>query len=306
MEYYIVKPPYKNIVDYCIEHKIAMMLSYYSDKKTAYDNFLKPRKERLEKGLENGKLFMDSGAFTAWTKGASIDVEEYCKYINENGEYVDYFGQLDTIPKVGGTLKEAEEAAKSTLKNYFEMVSMVKYPQKVVYTFHVGEPIEVLEEALKWGVEHKDIMQMIAIGGMVKKNANDKHSVISRVFNSIRKIYPEVKVHLFGCTSEQYFLDYPATSGDSSNYIMSATKGGVWTPGGLYGFGEKKDKNHYTLQRDDVKQAIDKYLAEIEMPAELLLEHAKHRLMANVKYVERQYYKKKIENNTRRQVRRLF
>lgn len=306
MEYYVVKPPYKNIVDYCIENKIAMMLSYYSDKKSAYDNFLKPRKERLEKGLENGKLFMDSGAFTAWTKGAVINVEEYCKYINENGEYIDYFGQLDTIPKVGGTVKEAEEAAKSTLKNYFEMVSKVKYPQKVVYTFHVGEPEEVLREALEWGKEHRDIMQMIAIGGMVKKNADSKHSVISRVFSVIKEVYPEVKVHLFGCTSAQYFLDYPATSGDSSNYIMSATKGGVWTPGGLYGFGDKKDKNHYTLQRHDVKESIDKYLAEIEMPAELLLEHAKHRLLANIKFIEREYYRKQIKNENRREKRRLF
>lgn len=306
MEYYVVKPPYKNIVDYCLEHKIAMMLSYYSDKKTAYDNFLKPRKERAEKGLGNGKLFMDSGAFTAWTKGATIDVDEYCNYISEYGEYVDYFGQLDTIPKVGGTAKEAEEAAKSTLENYKYMVSKVKYPQKVVFTFHVGEPIEVLQEALTWGKEHKDIMQMIAIGGMVKKNADDKHSVISRVFGAIREIYPEVKVHLFGCTSKQYFLDYPATSGDSSNYIMSATKGGVWTPGGLYGFGEKKDKNHYLLQRQDVKEAIDKYLKEIDMPAELLMEHAKHRLLANIKYIEREFYLKKVENKTRRQIRRLF
>lgn len=306
MEYYVVKPPYKNIVEYCIEHKIAMMLSYYSDKKSAYDNFLKPRKERMEKGLENGKLFMDSGAFTAWTQGATISVDEYCNYINENGEYVDYFGQLDSIPKVGCSVAEAELAAENTKKNYFEMISKVKYPEKVVYTFHVGEPIAIFEEMLKWGTENKDKMKMIAIGGMVKKNAADKHSVISRAFDAIRRIYPDVKVHLFGCTSTQYFLDYPATSGDSSNYIMSATKGGVWTPGGLYGFGEKKDKNHYTLQRQDIKEAIDKYLSEIDMPAELLLEHAKHRLLANIKFIEKEFYIKKVENKTRRQGRRLF
>lgn len=306
MEYYVVKPPYKNIVDYCIEHKIAMMLSYYSDKKTAYDNFLKARKERMEKGLENGKLFMDSGAFTAWTQGATIDVDEYCKYINENGEYVDYFGQLDTIPKVGCSLEEADFAAKSTLENYFLMVSKVKYPEKVVFTFHVGEPEKYLREALEWGAKNKDKMKMIAIGGMVKKTPGDKHSVISRAFNVIREVYPDVKVHLFGCTSKQYFLDYPATSGDSSNYIMSATKGGVWTPGGLYGFGDKEDKNHYRRQREDVKAAIDEYLKEIDMPAELLMEHAKHRLLANIKYIEKEFYDKKVTNDNRVIVRRLF
>lgn len=306
MEYYIVKPPYDSGIEYCIENKIAMMLSYYSDGKNSYKKFTVPRKERIEKGLENGKLFMDSGAFTAWTKGAVIDVNEYCKFINENGEYIDYFGQLDTIPKVGGTAKEAEEAAKSTLNNYFSMINMVKYPQKVVYTFHVGEPESVLREALEWGREHKDIMQMIAIGGMVKKNAVTKHSAISRVFSVIKEVYPEVKVHLFGCTSKQYFLDYPATSGDSSNYIMSATKGGVWTPGGQYGFGEKRDKNHYVLQRDDVKKAIDEYLDEIGIPASLLMKHAEHRLLANIKFIDREFYKKKVKNDNRREKRRLF
>lgn len=306
MEYYVVKPPYKNIANYCIEHKIAMMLSYYSDKKKAYDDFLKPRKERLEKGLENGKLFMDSGAFTAWTQGVELNVNEYCKYINEYGEYVDYFGQVDTIPKVGCSLQEADLAAKKTLENYFEMVSKVKYPEKVVFTFHVGEPEKYLIEALEWGSRNKDKMKLIAIGGMVKKNSNEKNSVITRVFDVIREIYPDVKVHLFGCTSKQYFLDYPATSGDSSNYIMSATKGGVWTPGGLYGFGEKQDKNHYLRQRKDVREAIDKYLAEIEMPAELLMEHAKHRLLANIKYIEKEFYLKKVENTNRVIPRRLF
>lgn len=306
MEYYIVKPPYAEIKEYCIEHKIAVMLSYWSDKNCAYKEFLQPRKERMEKGLENGKLFMDSGAFTAWTKGAVIDVDEYCDYINENGQYVDYFGQLDRIPRVGATMKEAEEAAKYTLDNYLDMVSKVKYPEKIVYTFHVGEPIEILKQALKWGSEHKDIMQLIAIGGMVRKNAVSKHSIINRVFAAIREIYPEVKVHLFGCTSPQYFIDYPATSGDSSNYIMSAKTGCVWTPNGTFLFGDKKDKNHYSVQRDDVKEVIDKYLSEIGTSAEEVMSHPRYRLLANVKYIEREFYFKKIENKNRVIFKKLF
>ena len=306
MEYYVVKYSDEVVTNYCIEHKIALMLSYYADKNSAYKNFLEPRKKRLEQGLENGKLFMDSGAFTAWTKGAVINVDEYCKYINENGEYVDYFGQLDTIPKVGGTAQEAAEAAQKTLENYFEMISKVKYPEKIVYTFHVGEPEEVLRQALEWGSKNKDKMKMIAIGGLVRKNSNDKNSVITRAFNVINEIYPDVRVHLFGCTSPQYFLDYPAHSGDSSNHIMSAINGHVNTPAGLIGFGEKLIKNHYNNLRYDEKELVDKYLEEIELPAEKLFEDSKNRVLANIKYIEREFYNKKITNENRRKNGRLF
>lgn len=306
MEYYVVRPPYAEIAEYCIDHKIAIMLSYYNDKKNAYRDFLQFRKARAEKGLDNGKLFMDSGAFTAWTKGAVIDVDEYCKYINENGEYIDYFGQLDTIPKVGSGSQETAEAARKTLNNYFEMISKVKYPEKIIYTFHVGEPEEVLREALTWGAQNKDKMKMIAIGGLVKKNSNHKNSVISRAFNVIKEIYPDVKVHLFGCTSIQYFLDYPAHSGDSSNYIMSAKTGGVWTPGGTVTFGDKKDKNHYDMQRHDAKVAVDKYLEEINITPEQLREKALYRLMANIKFIEKEYYLKKISKENTYKSGRLF
>lgn len=305
MEYYVVKYSDQAVTDYCIEHQIALMLSYYADKNSAYKNFLEPRKKRIEQGLPNGKLFMDSGAFTAWTKGAVIDVDEYCKYINEYGEYVDHFGQLDTIPKVGGTAKETEEAAWKTLDNYFEMVEKVKYPEKITYTFHVGEPEEVLRKALEWGAQHKDIMKMIAIGGLVKKNSNDKNSVITRAFNVIKEVYPEVKVHLFGCTSTQYFLDYPAHSGDSSNHIMSAINGHVNTPAGLVGFGEKLIKRHYNNLRHDEKEVIDKYLEEIGFDPESLKD-SKNRVMANIKFIEKEFYEKKITNENRRKNGRLF
>lgn len=306
MEYYVVKYSDQTVTDYCIEHKIALMLSYYADKNSAYKNFLEPRKKRLEQGLENGKLFMDSGAFTAWTKGAVINVDEYCKYINEYGEYVDHFGQLDTIPKVGASITETAEAARKTLDNYFEMISKVKYPEKITYTFHVGEPEEILREALTWGAQHKDIMKTIAIGGLVRKNSVNKNSVISRVFNVIRELYPEVKVHLFGCTSKQYFLDYPAHSGDSSNHIMSAINGHVNTPGGLIGFGEKKIKKHYSNLRHDEKEVVDKYLQEIGFTAEMLFEDSKNRVLANIKYIEREYYQKNFRKENKYKSGRLF
>ena len=41
-----------------------------------------------------GKLFIDSGAFTAWTKGTYINVDDYVYFLNDRVQYIDLFGQL--------------------------------------------------------------------------------------------------------------------------------------------------------------------------------------------------------------------
>ena len=47
---------------------------------------------------KRGKLFIDSGAFTAWTKGTYINVDDYIYFLNDRVQYIDLFGQLDCIP----------------------------------------------------------------------------------------------------------------------------------------------------------------------------------------------------------------
>ena len=290
MEYYLVRPAYESNEQYCIEHNINLMLSYYNDKKVAYNKFLKYREERIEKGLPNGKLFMDSGAFTAWTKGVVLKKDEYVDYINKYRHLIDHFGQMDSIPNEN-SYEAVKKAADDTWKNYLELVEAVKYPEKITYTFHVGEPIENLIEALKWGSEHKDVMKLIALGGMVRKNKVTKESFIIRSLAEVKKYYPEVKVHLFGTTSDIYFKKYNAYSGDSSNYIKTATTGGVDTPYGTIGFGEKKDKNHYTVLTTDKKKVIDDYFKSINVNPEDLLKAAEHRLTANIIFIENKYFK---------------
>ena len=58
------------------------------------------------------KIFLDSGAFTAWKKGKPVDMEEYCDFIlKEKGNY-DVVAQLDEI----GNMQK-------TIQNYDHMVS---------------------------------------------------------------------------------------------------------------------------------------------------------------------------------------
>lgn len=112
----------------------------------------------------------------------------------------------------------------------------MKEPQKLVYTYHIGEPIEVLEKALEWGKANPHIMQLIAIGGLVKQKKKEKESCMQEVLKARDKIYPEVKIHVFGVTTFEYFHKYDLTSGDSSNIIRSGGVKRVETPFGRVGF----------------------------------------------------------------------
>lgn len=89
-----------------IEQKgYCRLYSYLNDKRNLRDRF-----ERKAKG----KLIVDSGAFTAWTKGVKLNVDEYIQWLNEHKEYIYLAGQVDSIPGEKGrktTIQEVKQAA---------------------------------------------------------------------------------------------------------------------------------------------------------------------------------------------------
>lgn len=48
--------------------------------------------DKLKDFIKPGKLFIDSGAFSAWTKGAKINVKEYIRWLNERAEDIHLCG----------------------------------------------------------------------------------------------------------------------------------------------------------------------------------------------------------------------
>ena len=43
------------------------------------------------------KWFLDSGAFSAFTQGAEIDIQEYIEFIKEHKDYLEAYANLDVI-----------------------------------------------------------------------------------------------------------------------------------------------------------------------------------------------------------------
>lgn len=288
--------------EFIFKHNYNKLLSYVNDKKNIR-NYIELRKQGWK-----GKLIIDSGAFTAWTKGKKIDVDTYCSFINEVGPYVTYFGQIDVIPLPGCSSKKAKECAEATWDNYRYMINHVNCPSKLMYTYHVGEPEEMLIQALKWGSEHREIMKNIAIGGMVRKGKLTKDFTLKKAFSLIEKYYKGVGVHLFGCTSVDYFREFPATSADSSSATQMGAVGSVATPYGTFTFGKKIDKTHYDVQPKIIQQKLTEYFAQIPLTIEELKEVSTKRIVANMYtfWESFKYHQKERENDTKIKSSLLF
>ena len=104
------------------------------------------------------QLFLDSGAFSAWTQGVEIDIQEYIEFIKKHKDIIEVYANLDIISR-GDTSAAKKEAAQKTLKNQIIMEKAGLAPLPV---FHVGEPLKYLKY-------YMSNYEYIALGGMVGK-----------------------------------------------------------------------------------------------------------------------------------------
>ncbi len=180
----------------------------------------------------NHRLFIDSGAFTAWTKGVILDVDEYINFINTYTEHLELFACIDNIPGTFDrtpTLTERKESPILTWENYLYMRERVKEKDKLLVTFHLGEDLNVLNNILETKIDGKHI-PYIALGGTVGSPIPQKKKWYSTVFKVIKQSSnPNVKTHAFGMTSVDILEMYPFTSADSTSWKMTGVYGYILT-----------------------------------------------------------------------------
>lgn len=208
-----------------------------------------------------GKIFVDSGAFSAWTRGIIINVDEYIHWLNQRSDSIYLCGQVDVIPNSKADVKGAAE---KTWENYLYMRSKLNKPDSLLYTFHVSEPVSFLERALSYRDANNKPIPYIALGGMVGKSSITRRNFLNLAFNVIKKSSnPTVKIHTFGMTDKQLLEEFPITSTDSTAWVMVAAMGGVMTDNGvvLVTDGRAADSSHY-IRFSDI--ALDKFKSDIE------------------------------------------
>lgn len=158
------------------------------------------------------KIFLDSGAFSAYTRGINISIENYINFIKKHKEYISLYAVLDVVGD-----------AESTLQN---QRIMEKAGLKPIPCFHLGEPLSYLR---KYVHEY----EYIAIGGMAKISSESQLMFfLDDCFDIIcnKKGLPKIKVHAFGVTRTPILTRYPFYSADSSSWLLTAAVGGIYVP----------------------------------------------------------------------------
>jgi len=156
-------------------------------------------------------LFLDSGAFSAWSKNVDIDIQEYIKFIKENEKYISVYANLDVINDAEGTLKN---------QRIMEEAGLNPLP-----CFHYGDDIKYLKEYLDY--------DYLALGGMVPISSKDLAVWLDDLFSNHltdKTGMPVCKIHGFGMTSLKLMMRYPWYSVDSTSWVMAARTGVIYVP----------------------------------------------------------------------------
>lgn len=179
------------------------------------------------------KIFLDSGAFSAYTLGINIDLPEYCNYIKRN---------LDIIRVEDGlVMASVLDGIGDPQETYENQLAMESHGVRPLPCFHAGED----ERYLEWYVQNYDY---ITLGGMVGASTKQLMIWLDRMWDKYLTDgagNPRIRVHGFGITSIPLMERYPWYSCDSSSWIQSAAFGSVITPDyGPVSVSEKSPSRH--------------------------------------------------------------
>jgi hypothetical protein len=144
------------------------------------------------------ELFLDSGAFSAFTQGEKINIKEYCAYIRKYKELITTYSNLDVIGSAQGTLDNQKMIEAEGLR-----------PLPV---FHTGEDWKYLDEYI-------DRYSYVALGGMVPYLGPAKRrTLITWLLQCFKKAHKKSVYHGFGCTAWEIIKAFPWYSVDSSSW----------------------------------------------------------------------------------------
>lgn len=180
------------------------------------------------------ELMFDSGAFTAWTKGDEVTLDEvragYTRLLElsaRHGVKRCWLINLDVIPGRKGMdaqeiARHVPEALAKSDENYQALVK--EFGDIVLPVLHMQEPIERLQEVCD-----------MSAGYIMLSPRNDWPEKERRDWSqNAHALLPEgIRTHGLGATGVKMTADVPWHSVDSTSWIMFGMYGRIYVPGSL-------------------------------------------------------------------------
>lgn len=158
------------------------------------------------------KVFLDSGAFSAFSLGVEVDIVAYSEFVKGNQDIIEMASVLDAIGDPVGT--------------FHNQNTLEKLGAEVLPCFHYGEPWDLCEYYVR-------NYPYITIGGMVPIPNNKLKPWLDELWAKVltdKDGYSRVKVHGFGLTARGLMGRYPWYSCDSSSWVQAAANGSIVLP----------------------------------------------------------------------------
>ena len=198
----------------------SRLWSYFFLLSTGEGDVLMMRRTKTKENDFRVSLFLDSGAFSAWTQGVEIKVEDYIDFIKEHQDIIEIYANLDVIG-LGGK-QPNRLTAEMTLKN---QKIMEKAGLNPIPAFHFGEPLEFLEHYVK----NYDYLALGVAGNYGLKLIPWLDECFEKYICGSDGM-PKIKVHGFAVTSLPIMLRYPWYSVDSTSWVATGRMGSVYVP----------------------------------------------------------------------------
>lgn len=236
-------------------------------------------------------LFVDSGAYTAYTKGKEVDVDDYINFINDIGDYVTIFAQVDKIPQVIGrepTEEELADAPRQSWENYLYMIEKVKpeYRDKIMPVFHFEEDTKWLHKMLNYTFEDGSHIKYVGLAVSTVDTAAIRFAWLQMCFDIIKNSpNPDVMTHAFGCTALDVLEKFPLTSADSTTWVQAAAYGNVIIDNKVYMVSNRRLKENENVlnQSKEIQEQLDLKLREFGTTLDKCVEDYGERQMVNIK-----------------------
>lgn len=226
-------------------------------------------------------MFLDSGAFSMFTQGITVDLSEYAAYIKKNSDVIEVASNLDIIGR---------NAEQGTWDNQKKLEGMGVDIKPV---FHARDHDKWLKKYLAEGYDY------IFLGGMVPETTKYLLEWLDHVWSKylVRKDgTAKVKVHGFGLTTLDLMFRYPWFSVDSIRWVIIGRYGMVFMDlpdrDAMITFSDQSPRihdydQHYDSLNPVAKRVVNKRLEELGYDPKLLRTHYGWRDHANISFFER-------------------